>query len=264
MNINKTSQKLPPYLDFIYGHIYNDPKRCEKEDTIPACNLRTLFQYRTLINSLNRELKMNSNILQLGISFGNQIEETAMTIGAFSQYDILDICNNEIERASAKYSKAYGGIKFHNQDARVINASHSYDAVICFMLLSQVPSLTKRKIINNALGLVKKGGKVIFIDWHNPLFYHPLRYVVRMYNRLNHPFVERLWDRDISSYAETNIRSQFSWRKTTYFGRMFQKCVATRKDDPIKIIEQKTDYGDDFFADQYSQVVDDGSLLDGF
>ena len=171
MNINKNMQKLPPYLDFIYGDIYNNPERCKKEDKIPACNLRTLFQYRTLINSLNRELKMNSNVLQFGISFGNQIEETALTIGAFSQYDILDICKNEIDRATEKYSKAFNGIKFHNQDIRNVKASHSYDAVICFMLLSQVPSPSKRKIINNALNMVKKGGKVIFIDWHNPLFY---------------------------------------------------------------------------------------------
>jgi hypothetical protein len=113
--------------------------------------------------------------------------------------------------------------------------------------------------------LVKKGGKVVFIDWHNPLFYHPLRYLVRMYNRLNHPFVERLWDRDISSYAETNLRSQFYWRKTTYFGRMFQKCVATRKDDPLKSLEKQIIDGEEnFFADYYSQVKDDGSLLDGF
>lgn len=265
MNINKTIQKLPPYLDFIYGHIYNDPKRCKAEDSIPACNLRTFFQYRTLINSLNKELKMNQDVMQFGISFGNQIEETALTIGSFSQYDILDICKNEIERAGEKYSKAYGGIKFYNQDVRGVNSGHAYDAVVCFMLLSQVPSPSKRKIINNALKLVKKGGKVIFIDWHNPLFYHPLRYVVRMYNRLNHPFVERLWDRDISSYAETDLRSQFSWRKTTYFGRMFQKCVATRKDDPLKSLEQQTSNADEnFFADHYSQVEDDGSLLDGF
>ncbi|MBR2923122.1 MAG: class I SAM-dependent methyltransferase [Alphaproteobacteria bacterium] len=264
MNINKTTQKLPAYLDFIYGHIYNDMKQCEKEDKIIACNLRTFFQYRLLINSLNKELKMNQDVMQFGISFGNQIEETALTIGSFSRYDILDICNNEIDRAKEKYSKIYTSITFHNQDVRSVTATHTYDAVICFMLLSQVPSASKRKIINNALKLVKKGGKVIFIDWHTPLFYHPLRYIVRMYNRLNHPFVERLWDRDISSYAETDLRSRFSWRKTTYFGRMFQKCVATRKDDPLNIIKQSTSNGDDFFADQYSEIVDDNSLLDGF
>lgn len=67
-----------------------------------------------------------------------------------------------------------------------------------------------------------------FIDYHNPERYHPLRYLVRMYNRLYHPFVEKLWDRDIDTFAEN--RMDFVWRKSTYFGRMFQKVVATRKE----------------------------------
>ena len=264
MSINKSQQKLPPYLDYIYGHIYNDANACKKEDSLLACNLRTFFQYETLVRALNRELRITSNVLQLGISFGNQVKETALTLGSLSQYNIFDICQSEIDRISKKYSKGLEIVTYSQRDARSIEPSQTYDAVICFMLLSQVPSASKRKIINNALQQVKKGGKVIFIDWHMPLFYHPLRYLVRMYNRLNHPFVERLWDRDISSYAETSLRSQFSWRKTTYFGRMFQKCVATRKDDPTKAFNTKTDNEENFFADQYSLVEDDGSLLDGF
>lgn len=262
MNINKNLQKLPPYLDFIYGHIYNNPDVCKKEDMLSACNIRYLFQYGTLVRALNKELKMNNNVIQLGISFGNQIEETAMNIGSLSQYDIADICQNELDRASKKYSKEFKGIRFYHQDVRDISSSQEYDIAICFMLLSQVPSASKRKIVNKALQLVKKGGKVVFIDWHTPLFYHPLRYLVRMYNRLKHPFVERLWDRDISSYAETEIRSRFSWRKTTYFGCMFQKCVATRKEDPIKSISKSDTDEESFFADQYSQVDEGESLID--
>lgn len=234
MNINKKNKKLPPYLDFIYGDIYNNPEKCKKENNLFACNLRTFFQYGTLVRSLNKELKLRDNVLQLGITFGNQIEETALTVGAYTQYDILDVCYNEIKRARKTYSSSFKGVNFYQQDVRTVKSKYLYDAVVCFMLLSQMPSASKRKLINNALNMVKKGGKVIFVDWHNPLYYHPLRYVVRMYNRLNHPFVERLWDRDISSYVDPEIRSQYSWRKTTYFGRMFQKCVAVRKEDPVK------------------------------
>ena len=263
MNIDQQNQKLPSYLDFIYGHIYNNPNVCKKEDSGFACNKRTLFQYETLVLALTKEIKMNSNILQLGISFGKQIKETAMTVGSLSQYDIVDICENEIKRASAKYSGEFPKIRFLHEDARSFKANMLYDTVICFMLLSQMPSPSKRKIINNALEHVGKGGEVIFIDWHTPLFYHPLRYLVRMYNRLKHPFVERLWDRDISSYAETSLRSQFSWRKTTYFGRMFQKCVATRKDDPLNTLKTpEIEKEENFFADNYREVVDDGSLTD--
>ena len=267
MNTDQPTQKLPAYLDFIYGDIYNNPNICKKEDSGFACNKRTFFQYETLVRSLTRELKMNSNVLQFGISFGKQIEETALTIGKLSQYDIVDICENEIKRATNKYTKEHTNIRFFLDDARSFEANMLYDTVVCFMLLSQMPSASKRKIINNALKHVVKGGKVIFIDWHTPLFYHPLRYLVRMYNRLKHPFIERLWDRDISSYAETDIRSHFSWRKTTYFGRMFQKCIAIRKEDPLntlKVSNTEEEEKENFFADQYSQVEDDGSLLDGF
>ena len=248
MSINKNFQELPPYLNVIYGHIYNDQKRCQKEDSLFLSNLRTFFQYRTLINALNVEIPTRSSVLQFGISFGNQIQETAYTIGSLSKYDILDACQSEINRAKKKYSRLHVNITFCNQDVRDASKSTLYDAVVCYMLLSQVPSKSKIEIVNNALNLVKKRGKVIFIDWHNPSPYHPLRYMVKMYNRLHNPFVEHLWDNDISSYAEAGLRSQFSWRKSTYFGRMFQKCVATRKDDPLTLLELENNYNDNFFA----------------
>lgn len=56
-----------------------------------------------------------------------------------------------------------------------------------------------------------------------------------MYNRLYHPFVERLWDRDIDTYVQPSVRTQFMWYKNTYFGRMFQKTVAVRKEDPAAL-----------------------------
>lgn len=265
MNINPITKKLPAYLDFIYGHIYNNPDVCKKEDSFFACNKRTFFQYETLVKALNKEIKPNTDVLQLGISFGYQIKETALNIGTLSKYNILDICENEIKRASNKYSKEFTNLSFLHEDARSFKSDTLYDTVICFMLLSQMPSASKQKVINNALSLVGKGGKVVFIDWHTPLFYHPLRYLVRMYNRLKHPFVERLWDRDISSYVETSLRSQFSWRKTTYFGRMFQKCVAIRKDNPLNALKNtKIEKEENFFADDYTKVENDDSLTGDF
>ena len=184
----------------------------------------------------------------MGLTFGNQIDETAMAIGSYGQYDIIDINQNEVTRAIEKYWQIYKNLKIFKQDARTMKATASYDVVICFMLLSQVPSASKYQIVNNALKMVKPGGKVVFIDWHNPLYWHPLRYLVRMYNRLYHPFVERLWDRDIETYATNKMRGQFSWLKSTYFGRMFQKTVAIRKEDPNKPQEEENFFNGSAFG----------------
>lgn len=229
---NSSKPNLPAYLDFIYGHLYNHIDKLMARDSDLSCGLRTFFQYRKLVNAAVRELNMNQSVLQLGVTFGSQIDEVAMAVGAYGQYDIFDINPLQVSRITEKYWKVYQGMKIFKQDASKLKIAPSYDAVICFMLLSEVPSATKTKIVNNALQMVKPGGKVIFIDWHNPLYYHPLRYVVRMYNRLHHPFVERLWDREIDTYAQPELKTQFVWRKSTYFGRMFQKIVAVKKESP--------------------------------
>lgn len=235
MNITKLSKvELPAYIELIYDDIYKNMDTCLNQDSSLLCSVKTFFQYRGLVDALTRELKKNQKVLQLGAVFGNQIDEVAMALSANGQYDIVDINPLQVSRITDKYWKVYPCIKVHCQNAAELKLKDKYDAVICFMLLSEVPSATKTKIINNALKMVKPGGKVIFIDWHRPLFTHPLRYLVRMHNRLYHPFVEKLWDRDIDTYALSELRSQFIWRKNTYFGRMFQKTVAVRKTDPVQ------------------------------
>lgn len=225
---------LPPYIDFIYGDLYKDINKCMSRDNTILCKLKTFFQYKTLVNAAVNEVKRNQSVLQLGITFGNQIDEVAMAVGAYGQYDIVDINPIQVSRVTEKYWKVYQGLKIFRQDAASLKLNNQYDAVICFFLLSEVPSATKNKIITNALKMVKPGGKVVFVDWHKPFFWHPLRYLVRMYNRLYHPFVERLWDRDIDTYVSPEIRAQFIWHKSTYFGRMYQKTVATRKENLIE------------------------------
>lgn len=255
MSTNRISKsELPAYMEVIYGDIYSDADKCTQLDNNFSSNLRTFFQYQHLVAALTRELKMNQSVLQLGAVFGSEIDEVAMSIGAYGQYDIVDISPVQVNRITDKYWKVYQGMKIFKQDASRLKLNSTYDAVICFMLLSEVPSATKSKIINNALKMVKPGGKAIFIDWHNPLYYHPLRYIVRMYNRLYHPFVERLWDREIDTFVAQNLKPEFVWRKSTYFGRMFQKFVAVRKENPLET--KKTDKGEKFFADEAVGLAD--------
>lgn len=238
MNTNIASRKdLPAYINVIYGDLYKNPRKCSAMDSVISCGFRTFFQYKKLVDSLTKEIKMNQSVLQMGLTFGNQIDEVAMAIGSYGQYDIMDVNPYEIDRVNEKYWKVYNCMNIFKQDATKIKPAPKYDVVICFMLLSMVPSAAKTKIVNNALQMVKKGGKAIFIDWHNPLYCHPLRYVTRMYNRLYHPFVEKLWDRDISTYATPELRAKFAWHKSTYFGRMFQKMVVINKNNR-QIIEK--------------------------
>lgn len=230
INENKKN-KLPAYTQVVYGDIYNSLEKSTSLDTGWSANLRTFFQYNKLVDAALNNVKMNQSVLQMGLVFGNQIDQVAQRIGAYGQYDILDINGFQVSRNQEKYGNIYPALKIFEQDAAKIDIKNQYDVVLCFLLLQELPPATKAKVINNALNAVKPGGCAVFIDYHNPNPWHPLRYFVRMYNRLYHPFVEKLWDRDIDTFAKN--KSQFVWRKSLYFGGMFQKLVATKKTSPI-------------------------------
>ncbi len=244
-------ESLPAYSDFLYGDVYNNLERSTFMDTKLSANLRTFFQYNTLVSSLLKNIKKDQKILQMGLVFGNEMDLVAQAIGAYGQYDIIDINPLQISRNQEKYGDIYPAMKIFRQDAATFKSTIKYDVVICFMLLQELPPVTKGKVINNALEALKDGGSVVFIDYHRPVFWHPLRYFVRMYNRLKHPFVEKLWDKEIDTYAKN--KTKYSWLKSVFFGGMFQKVVATKKGNPLAeiIAAEETPKEEDFFLPDF-------------
>ena len=252
-NTNSTTENesLPAYTTFLYGDIYNNLERSMSMDTRLSANLRTFFQYNTLVSSLLKNIKKNQTVLQMGLVFGNEMDVVAQAVGAYGQYDIIDINSLQISRNQEKYGNMYPSMNIFQQDAAAFKSSTKYDVVICFFLLQELPPVTKGKVINNALEALKDGGSAIFIDYHRPVFWHPLRYFVRMYNRLKHPFVEKLWDKEIDTYAKN--KTDYNWLKSLFFGGMFQKVVATKKGNPLAevIIAEETPKEEAFFLPDF-------------
>ncbi len=223
--IRAKKKAIPFYSSFLYGDLYNSLSKIERRDTPFQANLRLLGQSNKLIDSVVKELRLSQRVLQMGITFGDEIERAAESIGVYGEYDVIDV--NPIMREHKKDAIPLDWVHFLEGDATTFKTDEPYDVVVCYFLLSELPVVSKMKAVNAALNAVKEGGKVIFVDAHNPTLWHPLRYIVRMYNRLCHPFVEKLWDREIDTFARN--RMSFTWRKNTFFGRMYQKVTAVKK-----------------------------------
>ena len=73
------------------------------------------------------------------------------------------------------------------------------------------------------LANLPKGSKAVFVDYHNPAVWHPVRYILKLVNRYLEPFADALWKNEISSYAAQADR--FTWSKRTMFGGVYQ-CVT--------------------------------------
>ncbi|MGB5132287.1 MAG: hypothetical protein WBO00_06705, partial [Steroidobacteraceae bacterium] len=99
-----------------------------------------------------------------------------------------------------------------------------YDGACCFFLLHEVPDQQKRQIINALLAAVRPGGKILFVDYHQPVRWHPLRPVMAAIFRWLEPYAMGLVSRSIEEFAER--RQDFRWRKQTRFGGLYQLVVA--------------------------------------
>lgn len=225
-NIVKSSKvvKVPAYVKEIYGKVYENEKLCRYFDDERIATLMTWGFQNKMVNDVVKEISTNSKVLQIGCTFGRQIEAVAEKIGAYGKYVIVDVCPQQLERCRSK--AIYQKIDFQSHDgSRAL--SEKFDTVICYMLLHELPPSTKAKVINNALNSVEEGGKVIFVDYHKPSQWNLLRFILKPINRIYQPFAESMWKRSIESYAKN--KEHFVWRKKTYGAKMYQKVVAVRQ-----------------------------------
>lgn len=219
-------KRIPLYLKEIYGDFYNNSALSAWADKNWVQALLTLGNNKKLTNSLLKEIYPSSKVLQLGCTFGRQMEETAAKIGMYGIFDILDISHIQLKRCKEKFDPRYSQIRYVQQNANT-PLKKNYDVVILYMLLHEVPHRQKAKIVQAALDSIKEGGKVVIIDYHKPAIWHPLRWPVKLFNRLYQPFAEILWDREVDTFVKD--KSKYIWKKALYFGGFYQKMVIQKK-----------------------------------
>ncbi len=218
-----TKNTYPAYLTDIYGWLYFNPGLYNFLDNSFLLNFLTLGYHYILSEEVRKEISPHAHILQIGATLGGQIEKTYAGLGMLGTYTLVDIIPEILKNCREKHLEQK--INFvHTNATKPLKGE--YDTVICYMLLHELPPFTRTRIIDNILKILKPGGKAIFIDYHKPSSYHPLKYIIRAINRLYQPFAESLWKeaiRGMATHPET-----CRWSQQTYFGGVYQKVVATK------------------------------------
>jgi ubiquinone/menaquinone biosynthesis C-methylase UbiE len=106
-------------------------------------------------------------------------------------------------------------------------ADASYDSVVVFFLLHEQPENVRIRTIAQALRVVKPGGKVVFVDYHQPDWRNPFRYVMIPILSSLEPFAMDLWRKEIAEWLPEEARHA-PIDKQTFFGGLYQKVVITR------------------------------------
>lgn len=226
--------KMPPYMNIGSNRIYDSALWSAVCDDTRVAWIRSLGVHKKIIKDMLREITKNSHVLQIGLTFGDEIEAVYEKVQKNGKFDIFDISEKQIALAKARYGNHK--IEIMNYNA-ALPWDEKYDVIICYNLLHELPLQTRRAVMDNVLNGLTNGGKAIFVDTSKPEAWHPLKWPLFVLNRLYRPFTESMWKQPLENFC--SAKEEFRWHHNYYGWRLYQRTTAVRKilssEDVVKL-----------------------------
>ncbi|MBQ7632648.1 MAG: class I SAM-dependent methyltransferase [Alphaproteobacteria bacterium] len=226
--------ELPPYMQLFANKVYANKILSGVFDDSRIAAVRSCWSANKIVKDMLKDITKNAHVLQIGLTFGNEILQVYNKVAQKGKLDIFDVSETQIGMARMRYKDT--DITIMNYNA-ALPWDEKYDVVICYNLLRELPPETRCKVMDNALSSLTNGGKAIFVDYAEPEWWHPLKWPLFLYNRLYRPFAESLWKNPLENFC--SLKDEYRWHHSYYCGRLYQKTVAVRKilssEDVVKL-----------------------------
>ena len=215
---------LPPYMNVLFNRIYANKTISGILDDERIVKLCHLWQKNKIMKDLLRDVAKNAHVLQIGLTFGDELEQIYAKVKKQGKLDVFDVSETQLQRAKEKYARK--NIELSNYNA-ALAWDEKYDVIICYNLLHELPLKTRQQVMDNVLSSLTTGGKAIFVDYAKPMWWQLLRCPLFIFNRLYRPFTESLWEQPLENFS--SLKDGFRWQHSYYGGRLWQKTIAVPK-----------------------------------
>ncbi|HEY4987904.1 MAG TPA: rhodoquinone biosynthesis methyltransferase RquA [Bradyrhizobium sp.] len=216
---------IPDYLRNVYAWAYLTPWLTGLLDRQVVVQAILWGNAQRLIGDVLAEVKSGDRIFQPAAVYGSFSRQLAQRIGRDGRLEIGDIAPLQVTLTRQKLA---GLPQVHVACCNAVDPEpREFDAVACFFLLHEVPDDVKVLIVPAMLRMVRPGGKVIFIDYHRPHRWHPLKPIMQRVFDWLEPFALTMWSREIEDLAGTSAAA-FRWSKRTRFIGLYQTVIAER------------------------------------
>lgn len=218
--------EIPGYMTEVYDWAYVDPAWVRWLDHNVVVRTLLFANDQRLMRAYLERVRTGMRVWQVAHVYGDLVEKVARRVGNSGTFHLTDITPIQVNHGIRKIGKLPWSTVIQ-QDAAVFSSGQPYDLVCSFFLLHEVPDDWKRRIVDNMLAQMADDGEVLFVDYHRPSRLQPIRYILKLVNRLLEPFAEALWDHEISRYASEPER--YTWEKKTIFGGVYQIVSVRRR-----------------------------------
>lgn len=219
---------LPKYLEQTYWWAYLHPRGVSFFERQWLVNLILWGNYATLRNAAFSELAAvrRGKVLQVACVYGDFTVKLAQQLGPGAQLDVVDVAPVQLDNLRRKVGRRSGVFLHHQDSVNLAFADESYDCVVVFFLLHEQPAQARARTVAEALRVTRRGGRMIFVDYHRPVRANPLRYVMRPILAALEPYALDMWRTEIAAWLPANAEPT-AVDKRVYFGGLYQKVVVT-------------------------------------
>lgn len=218
---------VPQYLHDTYWWAYVHPRAVRFFERQWLVNLILWGNFAKLrdaaLAALGEELP--GRTLQVACVYGDFTPRVAARLAEGATLDVVDVLPIQLANLRRKLP-AHAAVNLVHRDASDLRfADGTYDRVVLFFLLHEMPLEVRRRTLAEAMRVVKPGGQVVIVDYHRPAPWHPLRPLMRFILRRLEPFAMDLWRHEVAEWLPGRAREAV--RKHTYWGGLYQKLVIT-------------------------------------
>ena len=217
--------QIPAYLQDTYYWAYISPRNVPLLDREIVVRTILWQQHNKLQRLAFAEIEPGQRVMQPASVYGSFGPNLARHVGPNGEVDIIDVARIQVDSTTRKL-EPYPWANAHHANC-LHWAKGPYDVIVCYFLLHEVPDEVKHEVVDHLLSKVEVGGKVVFVDYAKPKWWHPLKLITSIVFDTLEPFAKGLWRNEISDFSKD--KDCFSWRRETIFGELFQKVVATRE-----------------------------------
>jgi ubiquinone/menaquinone biosynthesis C-methylase UbiE len=219
---------IPAYLERTYWWAYVHPRAIRLFERQWLVDLILWGNYSRLRDQALQALgaPLGGRTLQIACVYGDLTARLASRLAAGASLDVVDVLPLQLQNLSRKLPDQSGVTLICGDSAALQLDDASYDQALLFFLLHEQPQHVRRRTLAEACRVVKRGGRIVIVDYHRPRVLHPLYLPMAGILGTLEPFALDLWRHELTHWLPADFVPA-AVSKRTFFGGLYQLVTIT-------------------------------------
>ncbi|HEX7650726.1 MAG TPA: rhodoquinone biosynthesis methyltransferase RquA [Noviherbaspirillum sp.] len=227
----RSSQRVavPAYLQKIYWWAYVHPNAVRFFEREWLVNLILFGNYRRLRDIALADLVQapQGRTLQVACVYGDLTPRLHTALDGKGELHVVDVLPVQLANLRRKLPSKSGVTLWQRDSAAMGFPDASFNQVLMFFLLHEQPEAVRRRTLAEACRVVKPGGKIVIVDYHQPSRWNPLGLPLQILLRRLEPYARDLFSNELESFLPEDVKLA-GMQKDFFYGGLYQKVVLTR------------------------------------